>query len=78
MNLSVGGEDLEFHYREIIPSIRSLFGNPEFAHELVYAPEQHYTDAERTRRVYNEMHTGNWWWSVQVRTGHLILMSSTY
>ena len=21
----------------------------------------------RTCRIYNEMHTGNWWWSVQVR-----------
>jgi hypothetical protein len=37
MNLSVGGEDLEFHYREIIPSIRSLFSNPKFAHKLIYA-----------------------------------------
>ena len=66
LNLNVDGEDLEFHCREIIPCIRSLFGNPDFANELIYAPERHYTDAERTCRVYNEMHTGNWWWSVQV------------
>ncbi|KAH9030534.1 hypothetical protein EDB85DRAFT_2074297 [Lactarius pseudohatsudake] len=64
-DLTIGGEDLQFHYREIVPCIRALFGNLEFAHELVFAPERHYTDAERTCRVYSEMHTGDWWWSVQ-------------
>lgn len=34
---------------------------------MVFAPEQHYTNAEKTHRIYNEMHTGDWWWSVQVR-----------
>ncbi|KAH9008168.1 hypothetical protein EDB83DRAFT_2323339 [Lactarius deliciosus] len=65
-DLVIGGETLQFHYRDIVPCIRSLFGNPEFAHELVFAPERHYTDAERTCRVYSEMHTGDWWWSVQM------------
>ncbi|KAI9430371.1 hypothetical protein H4582DRAFT_2063875 [Lactarius indigo] len=64
-DMNLGDECLQFHYREIIPCIRSLFGNPEFAHRLVFAPERHYADAERTCRVYNEMHTGDWWWSVQ-------------
>ncbi|KAH9013981.1 hypothetical protein EDB85DRAFT_1851431, partial [Lactarius pseudohatsudake] len=59
-------EHLQFHYREIIPSIQAIFGNPEFARELVFAPERHYTDAKRTCRVYNEMYTADWWWSVQV------------
>ncbi|KAH9164605.1 hypothetical protein EDB89DRAFT_2116238 [Lactarius sanguifluus] len=65
-DLVIGGETLQFHYRDIVPCIRSLFGNPEFAHELVFAPERHYTDAERTCRVYSEMHMGDWWWSVQM------------
>lgn len=78
LNLKVDGEHLEFHCREIIPCIRSLFGNPDFANDLIYAPERHYTDAERTCRVYNEMHTGNWWWSVQVRASHLILIPNAH
>ncbi|KAH8996568.1 hypothetical protein EDB83DRAFT_2509885 [Lactarius deliciosus] len=65
-DLVIGGETLQFHYRDIVPCIRSLFGNPEFAHELVFAPERHYTDAERMCRVYSEMHMGDWWWSVQM------------
>ncbi|KAH9061974.1 hypothetical protein EDB87DRAFT_391243 [Lactarius vividus] len=63
--LEVGGEHLHFYHRDIILCIQTLFGNPEFTQDLVFAPERHYADAERTCRVYSEMHTGDWWWSVQ-------------
>ncbi|KAI9429265.1 hypothetical protein H4582DRAFT_1827220 [Lactarius indigo] len=63
--LEVGGEHLQFHHRDIILCIQALFGKPEFARDLVFAPERHYADAERICRVYSEMHTGDWWWSVQ-------------
>jgi hypothetical protein len=46
--------------------IRGIYGDPEFVRDLVFAPERHYVDHERTRRVYSEMYTGDWWWSVQV------------
>jgi hypothetical protein len=64
--LTVRGEHLEFHYCNIIKCIWALFGNPEFACDLVFTPEQHYTDSTKTCLVYDEMHTGDWWWSVQV------------
>lgn len=47
--------------------IQALYGDPRFADHLVFAPERHYTNHERSCRIYNEMHTGDWWWSVQVR-----------
>ncbi|KAI9442877.1 hypothetical protein BJY52DRAFT_1206753 [Lactarius psammicola] len=53
-DLTIEGEELQFHYHEIIPCIWNLFGNPEFVGNLVYAPERHY------------MHTGEWWWTVQM------------
>jgi hypothetical protein len=65
-DLIVGDLRLEFYYREIIPCIRSLYGDPELVHDLVFVPEHHYTDAARTCQIFSEMHTGNWWWSVQV------------
>ena len=65
--IKIGGENLQFHYRDILGCIRAIYGNPEFAHDLVFAPERHYLDSEQTCRVYSEMHTGDWWWSVQVR-----------
>ena len=67
-NLSIAGETLQFYFRDIIPCIRSLYGDPEYARDLVFAPERHYTDHQRNCRVYSEMHTGDWWWSVQVRS----------
>lgn len=58
---------MEFYYRDALQCIRSLYGDPEFIHALAFAPEQHYTNPERTCRLYNDMYTCDWWWSVQVR-----------
>ncbi|KAF8257683.1 hypothetical protein EI94DRAFT_1774385 [Lactarius quietus] len=63
--LVVAGESLQFYFRDLLPCIRSLFGDPKFVRDLVFAPECHYADNEQTSRVYSEMNTGNWWWAVQ-------------
>jgi hypothetical protein len=60
------GREFNLHYRDIISCIQGLIGNPEFANHLVFAPERHYIDVERNIRVIDDMHTGDWWWSVQV------------
>jgi hypothetical protein len=64
--LVMGGEHLKFYCRKILPSLKAIFGDPELKHDLVFAPERHFTNNERTCRIYSEMHTGDWWWSVQV------------
>jgi hypothetical protein len=64
--VTIGHEDLEFYHRDIIECVRSLYGDPQFAQVLAFASERHYTSAECLCCIYNEMHTGNWWWSVQV------------
>jgi Plavaka transposase len=66
-DFSIGNETLHFYHRNIIECIRTLYSDPEFARDMVFVPERHYTDCERTCRVYSEMHTGDWWWAVQVR-----------
>ncbi|KAI9461724.1 hypothetical protein BJY52DRAFT_1425670 [Lactarius psammicola] len=43
------GESFDFYFRDIIPCIRALFGDPAFARRLAFAPE------------FSEMHTGKWW-----------------
>ena len=65
--LVIGGETLELYFRNILSCIRTIYGDPELAQDLVVAPERHFTNIEQTDRVYSEMHTGDWWWSVQVR-----------
>ncbi|KAH8995298.1 hypothetical protein EDB86DRAFT_3164988 [Lactarius hatsudake] len=63
--IHLGGGSHDFYFRDIIPCIRMLFGDPSFAGRLVFAPERHYKDANHTTQVFSEMHTGKWWWSVQ-------------
>ena len=62
--VTFGEERLEFYYRDVMMCIWTIYGNPEFAHDLVFAPEHHYTSQERTSHIYNEIYTGNWWWKV--------------
>ncbi|KAH9069502.1 hypothetical protein EDB83DRAFT_2184842, partial [Lactarius deliciosus] len=38
----IGGESYDFYFREAIPCIRALFGDPKFSRQLIFAPERHY------------------------------------
>ncbi|KAH9173192.1 hypothetical protein EDB89DRAFT_2113987 [Lactarius sanguifluus] len=51
-DMTIAGYTLEFYFRDVLECIRTLYGDPEFAHDLVFAPECHYTDHERKCRVY--------------------------
>ncbi|KAI0055803.1 hypothetical protein BV25DRAFT_1815128 [Artomyces pyxidatus] len=64
--VEVAGESYPVYYRDPMECIKALYGDPEFAPHLVYAPERHYVDDDQTIRLYGEMHTGKWWWRVQV------------
>jgi hypothetical protein len=75
-----GKERHELYHRDIIPCIRSLFGDLSFMHDLVFAPVRIYTTSERKCHVYNEIHTGDWWWAVQVRnkTYYSVTLTNSY
>ncbi|KAM6493555.1 hypothetical protein JOM56_011689 [Amanita muscaria] len=61
----VGNEVCEIYFRDILACIRALFGDPDFAPYLLISPERHYTDETKQERMYHDMHTGKWWWSMQ-------------
>ena len=63
----IGHETLEFYCRDALECIRALFGDPQFAKDLVFAPERHYSSHGRESRLYHEMYTSDWWWTIQVR-----------
>ena len=65
-DFTIGGETLTFYFWDIMQCIQALYGNPKFTHELAFVPERHYSDPEHTCHVDSEMHTGDWWWAVQV------------
>ena len=60
------GEKVDLYYRPILECIEALLGNADFAKELVFSPERHYSDEDCTIRLYHDMHTGKWWWDTQV------------
>ena len=64
--IDVDGELYDVWFRDIIKCIKALFGDPNLAAYLVFAPERHYKDANKTERLYHDMHTGKWWWATQV------------
>ncbi|KAG6825968.1 hypothetical protein H0H92_001684, partial [Tricholoma furcatifolium] len=63
--IMIGDEVCEVFFRDVMACIRALLGDPDFAPYLVFAPEKHYSNEERTHRLYHDMHTGKWWWSTQ-------------
>ena len=54
------------YFRDVLECVQALYGDPELAPILVFAPEHHYTDADKTDHLFHDMHTGKWWWETQV------------
>ncbi|KAG2365018.1 hypothetical protein BDR07DRAFT_1470591 [Suillus spraguei] len=61
----VAGEAFDIYHRDVLECIKALYGDPDFADYLVFAPERHYTDDDETVQLYSDMHTGKWWWNTQ-------------
>ncbi|KAG8919803.1 hypothetical protein FRC02_001369 [Tulasnella sp. 418] len=65
--VKLDGDDDEYtiFYCNPLECIKALYGNPAFTDKMAFAPEKQWSDEEKTSRLYNEMHTGNWWWETQ-------------
>lgn len=50
-------------YRCVIQAIRFLIGHKPFEKHLTYAPTRQFNSNDD--QVFNEMHTGEWWWRTQ-------------
>ena len=66
--LVIGDEQLKFYSCNILECICLLYDNLQFTQDLKFVPEQLYTCQDCCSCIYNEMYTGDWWWSVQVCT----------
>lgn len=73
----VAGEAFDIYYQDVLECIKALFGDPDFADYLVFAPQRHNMDDDETVQLYSDMHTGRWWWNTQVRTSCGIACAST-
>ena len=64
---TVMGEKFDMYARDIKECVAALYGDPEHTRYLCFAPERHYADSDHTIRLYHDLHTGKWWWDMQVR-----------
>jgi hypothetical protein len=65
-DVTIGGETVTMYSRNIIECIKALYSSPEFAPFMKYRPERHYDKVNGHERHYHDMHTGDWWWEMQV------------
>lgn len=59
-------EPLILFFRDGLECFRYLFGNPNFASYMDYAPRRDYANATKSERLYTEMMTGDHAWRLQV------------
>lgn len=52
-------------YRNIITVLRFLLGHRAFREDMVFEPVRQYNSDDK--RIYSEMHTGDWWWETQAK-----------
>ncbi|KAI0996056.1 hypothetical protein K3495_g12125, partial [Podosphaera aphanis] len=53
-------------FRRIKPVLEFLLGHKPWDEDLSWAPVRKYCD-DKEQRIYDEMHTGNWWWDQQLK-----------
>ncbi len=55
----------QIRYRNIQSVLEFLMGHGPFEHHLSYAPVRQFCGNGSDNRIYDEMHTGDWWWRTQ-------------
>ena len=54
-------------YRNPIDTIKSIWEDPAHTEHLVFSMKKIFSDSSRENRIFNEIWTGKWWHSVQVK-----------
>ncbi len=54
-------ELFEFHARDILECIQSLWQDPDLMDSLILELEHQYADEEKKNHMYHNMHTGDRW-----------------
>lgn len=61
-------ENLEtpYFWRDPMKVVEDLLQNPSYLDDLIYTPCK--LTGKFGERIYGELHTGDWWWKLQVRS----------
>ena len=55
----------QIRYHDIVKVLQFLIGHEPFKHHLSYAPVRQFSGDRIDNRIYDEMHTRDWWWRTQ-------------
>ena len=66
-------DNISFWHRDIVACAKWLLRQPAYEDQLTYAPIRSFNGAGH--RVYDEMHTGDWWWDKQVACHAFLLLN---
>lgn len=58
--VTIGGEAYDVYFHDILKCVQALYRNPVLSPILVFAPEHHYADANKTEWLFHDMHTRMW------------------
>jgi hypothetical protein len=53
-------------YRDPLEAVADLLARPVFADAMQFSPRKIWRDVGKTKRIYSEMSTADWWWRTQV------------
>jgi hypothetical protein len=74
-DVEIAGETATVYSRNVVECIKALYGNAEFAEHMIFKPERHYDKENEGQRQYHDLHTGEWWWQMQVgRSAHCLII----
>ena len=59
-----GAGEATLFYRDPVKCVEYLLRQPAFASKMVWGPIKEFSN--NGKRLYSEMHTGDWWWEEQV------------
>ena len=77
----ISGESVQpvsLYYRDPVEAIKSLLRRPSLADSMEFAPRRSWSDEGKTKRLYSEMSTGDWWWRHQVWPFHITCSMTDY
>ena len=60
------GETFEIFHWNVLDCVAEIYGQHRLTPHLKFKPERHYANGDTTIWIYGDMHSGKWWWEVQV------------
>lgn len=66
IDYDAGSSETPYYWRDPVQVVKDLLQNPSYQNDLIYTPCK--LTGKFGERIYGELHTGDWWWKLQVRT----------